>query len=222
MHATTTFTSILIRIRSTSDKELHAGTPFLDYSRRIYAALLVVRPLLARGVAESSCFMPDDNWFSVHKRNVLSGFLTPLSQHPEWRLLYLVSPWISEFRQDAGMSLKSLLRRLENDKAAAYVTTRPPIEDWHRRALDMMEASGRVGISLVKDLHTKLFCAETARVRLAMLGSANLTAKAASGIELGVLIRDVGSGQEVVRALHTHAGELFRMEGRTLRCSAKI
>jgi hypothetical protein len=163
-----------------------------------------------------------ERWLSLHTKSVLSAFLTPLSHHPEWRQLYFVSPWISEFGEEAGMSFPRLLRKLATERVVMYVATRPPTEDWHARAIDRLKDTGKASISLVPQLHAKLYVAETAAVSFALLGSANLTKASLTGIELGILIHDSGPGKHAVRLLQQHATELYRMPGRTLLCTARI
>src|SRR5208282_3382855 len=108
-------------------------------------------------------------WISVGTRRVLSLFLEPLARSHGWQKLFLISPWISEFGVEAGMSVSQLVKRLKDDNATVYIVTRPPVEDWHRAALDRFADTGKANIALVESLHTKLYCADTDQGSFALL-----------------------------------------------------
>ena len=114
-----------------------------------------------------------------------SVFLVPLARSHGWQKLFLISPWISEFGVEAGMSVGQLVKRLKDDNATAYIVTRPPVEVWHRTALDRFAERGKANIALVESLHTKLYCADMDQGSFALLCSANLTIQSLNNIEIG-------------------------------------
>jgi hypothetical protein len=83
------------------------------------------------------------------------------------------------------MSVGQLVKRLKDDNATAYIVTRPPVEVWHRTALDRFAETGKANIALVESLHTKLYCADTDQGSFALLCSANLTIQSLNNIEIG-------------------------------------
>ena len=163
-----------------------------------------------------------DSWLTIHTQNVISGFLRPLSEHPRWRLLYIVSPWISRFDSKAGLSFEDLLHRISVYKTHTFVATRPPETDWHLEALTRLAQTKRASIALIPSLHTKLFCAETTKASLAMFGSANMTSQSIDNVEFGAVVLGHGDGETVCRRLFRHAAEVYRLKERKLFCQGRL
>jgi len=159
-------------------------------------------------------------WLQLVTRRVIAAFLEKLAVSHGWRKLYLVSPWISDFGIDCGLSFPQLLKGLKDYGATAYVVTRPPVREheWHRDALKQLAASRMASIVLLPNLHTKLYCAYTARGAFALLGSANLTAGSLENQEIGLVIREVGAGRTLFRRLAAEAAEVYRSPGRDVYC----
>lgn len=162
-------------------------------------------------------------WLSVETRRVVVRFLDWLARAHGWQRIYLVSPWMSEIRAADAISLANVVKRLRDDRCTLYVVTRPPEEDWHWRVLEAFRESGRANVSLVKDLHTKLFCADTTETSFAMIGSANFTQKSLANRELGVMVRARGEGTPLVRALLYEAADIYRSStGRQVWCRQRF
>jgi hypothetical protein len=161
-------------------------------------------------------------WLRVITRRVIASFLETLARSHGWHRLFLVSPWISDFGLDAGMTFTQLLKRLVDDNGTAYVVTRPPEEGWHDTALKGLAATGKANIALVPELHTKLYCAETDEGSFALMGSANLTEQSLTNLEIGVLIRAAGDGKALVKRLTYEASEAYRAPNRTLICQRRF
>ena len=162
-------------------------------------------------------------WLNLATRRVLDLFLVNLSRAHGWRRLNIVSPWIDEVGGPlATLSFDQLLRRLDDDKATVYVVTRPPQEEWHRRAIERLADSGRANIALLPDLHVKLFTAQTLQSSFAMFGSANFTTKSLVNREIGVLVSASGDGSALVRDLDYEAAEIYRHPDRQLISRAKL
>jgi hypothetical protein len=172
-------------------------------------------PPLAHGTAFSS-------WLSIHTQSVISAFLRPLSKHPQWRLMYIISPWISPFDSKAGLSFDDMIRRITICQTPTFVATRPPEHDWHLEAVRRLADTNRASIALIPSLHTKLFCAETTTATIAMFGSANLTSRALDNIEFGAVILGQGLGEPLCRRMFQHAAEIYRLKDRTLFCKGNL
>ena len=155
-------------------------------------------------------------WLRVGTSRVITLFAEALARSHGWKRIFVVSPWISDFGSDAGISFDQLAKRVRDDNATVYVVSRPPVEEWHRSALDRLGATGQASIALVRDLHTKLYCAETAQGAFALVGSANLTQRSLANREIGVLLRASGAGRPIVRQLTQEASDIYRSTGRTL------
>ena len=155
-------------------------------------------------------------WIQVGTRRVLDLFLAPLARSPDWKRLYIVSPWISNITEGASMTLSQLLRRVTDDRAMVYVVTRPPEDSVHQDAIDQLGATNRANVAIVPNLHMKLFTAQTAFGSFAMLGSANFTQGSLSNAELGVLVNDYGDGKHVLASLNREASQAYRLPGRQL------
>jgi hypothetical protein len=161
-------------------------------------------------------------WLTVHTRRVLSPFIGALARSHRWNILYIISPWISSFNSEAGVTFEQMLKRLSDDDATAYVVTRPPTEEWHRTAVRQLAETNNASIKFVEALHTKLYCAGTAQGDLALVSSANFTQHSLENREIGVLIRSIGDGVPLIRKLKQEAAEIYRMPGAQTYCQRKL
>jgi hypothetical protein len=155
-------------------------------------------------------------WLRLTTRRVVASFLSTLARSHKWQRIYLISPWISSFGDECGMTFPQFLKRLKDDNATAYVVTRPPEQVWHRSAVECIAQTGQANVVLVPSLHTKLYCADTAQGSFALLGSANLTMQSLTNREIGVLIRSAGAGKQLVKNLFNEAADIYRSQDRRL------
>lgn len=162
------------------------------------------------------------SWLSLETNRVIGKFMSALVRRARWRTLYIVSPWISEFDRDAGLSFLQFIRRLRDEDVATYVVTRPPVDQQHSNAVSRLKDSGVASIAYVDALHTKLYCARTETGSVAMLGSANLTQRSLSNVEIGMIVTDYGEGRRVVQVLLESANALYRTPGRTIVCKRRF
>jgi len=191
-----------------------------------------LRAVIADALAErlpSASLLPVERreqipfWLNLTTRRVLDLFLVNLSRAYGWKRLNIVSPWIDEVGGPlATLNFDQFLRRLDDDMTTVYVVTRPPQEEWHRRAVQRLADSGRANIALLPDLHVKLFTAQTLQSSFAMFGSANFTTKSLVNREIGVLVSASGDGKALVRDLGYEAAEIYRAPGRQLICKARL
>lgn len=161
-------------------------------------------------------------WLRLETRRVMASFLETLARSHGLQRLFIVSPWISDFGAEGGMTFAQVLKRVKDDDATAYVVSRPPEESWHRVAIETIAATGKANIALVPSLHTKLYCADTDQGSFALMGSANFTEKSLTNREIGVLLRDSGPGKKLVQDLKYEASEIYRSVGRKLFCQQKF
>jgi Putative DNA-binding domain len=162
-------------------------------------------------------------WLNLATRHVLDLFLVNLSRAPKWKRLDIVSPWIDEVGGPlASLTFDQILRRLREDNTTAYVMTRPPQEEWHRRAVQRLADTGRANIAFIPELHVKLFTAQTLKSSFAMIGSANFTTKSLINREIGVLVSGAGDGKALVRDLNYEAAEIYRHPDRQLVSQARL
>ncbi|MEJ1159537.1 hypothetical protein [Prosthecomicrobium sp. N25] len=155
-------------------------------------------------------------WLTIHTRRVLGAFIETLGPLQGWERLFLISPWLSSFGKECGMSFEQFTKRVRDDRPKVYVVTRPPEFDWHRQAVDALAATKSANIALLPGLHAKLFVAETKSMSISMITSANFTAQSLNNQEIGLLIRGKGDGQALVHRLQREATEIYRTEGRKL------
>jgi len=90
---------------------------------------------------------------------------------------------------------------MERLRAAVYVMTRPPVESYQERALEVLGDYDTVEVRFNSTLHAKLYAcmADEMSESFAMLGSGNLSGAAlVSNIELGVMFLGRGRGREAV------------------------
>ncbi len=161
-------------------------------------------------------------WLRIATRRVVASFLDALARSHGWHKVFVISPWISAFGEAGGMTFTQFLKRLKDDDATAYIVSRPPIEMWHRSALEQLAATGKANIALVATLHTKLYCADTDQGSFAMLGSANFTEQSLTNREIGIILRDAGAGRQLVRNLFYEASDIYRSPDRTLLCRRRL
>lgn len=161
-------------------------------------------------------------WLSVHTRKVLGAFVGTLGTLPNWERIYVISPWLSSFGRDCGMSFEQFVKRVRDERPNLFVVTRPPEESWHRDAIEALAATGSANIALLPNLHAKLFVADTKALSVCLVTSANFTAQSLINQEIGLLIRGKGEGQRIVRRLHMEAAQIYRTEGRKLHSQRKL
>lgn len=188
----------------------------------------VVAEAIAGGLSTSSLHLGERReqipaWLNLATRRVLDLFLVNLSRAPGWKRLNIVSPWIDEVNGPlASLNFDQILRRLREDNTTVYVVTRPPQEEWHRRAIERLADSGRANIALLPELHVKLFTAQTLQSSFAMIGSANFTTKSLKNREIGVLVSGAGDGRALVRDLNYEAADIYRHPNRNLVSQARL
>lgn len=192
---------------------LLGAVPSVDDIRKALGEVLAGYGMPKVALPEATQTLPI--WLKVGTIRVLDLFLHALARAQDWRQVFIISPWISTFDSPA-MPTSTLLRKLAEDQATAYVVTRPPSEDWHKEAIEAFGESKRSNVALLPELHMKLFVAVTTQATFAMLGSANFTANSFENREIGVLVTAAGEGTAVVRQLRREAAELYRATSRSL------
>lgn len=127
--------------------------------------------------------------------------------------VWLLTPWISGSNERTD-AVFSLAETLASTKATLILITRPPADAWHLRSLEVLRKSSNATAYLCKNLHVKLYIAECDDFEVALLGSANLTARANSvNKELALELRSTGSNKnqsvsQVIAELKRYASEL--------------
>lgn len=114
--------------------------------------------------------------------------------------LWIVSPWFSNL-QGEEISLEDILDVVRRNKIRTTVITRTPEPEYHRVAMRKVLRRSPVEVYFNDTLHAKMYIARNEDVSLALVGSANLSKTGLHGIEVGLLIRGVGWGSEVVQSL---------------------
>jgi hypothetical protein len=144
-------------------------------------------------------------WLTVHTRKVLSAFVGTLARSGKWETIFIVSPWLSGFGKDCGMTFEQLVKWVRDERPTLYLVTRPPTEDWHRDAVQLLVETKTANVALVPSLHAKLFVAETQTLSFCMLTSANFTVQSLVNQEIGLMVRDKAGGQPLFRRLRQEA-----------------
>lgn len=104
--------------------------------------------------------------------------------------LVIVCPWVSPL-DGRGWLFRQACKKIKDKGIRTLVVTRPPVKDWHREALELLEKSG-AEVYTNDDVHAKvMICRVTDRRKsVAVIGSANLTRSGRfDNIEVGVLIK---------------------------------
>jgi hypothetical protein len=161
-------------------------------------------------------------WLTVETRGVVAKFVAALGRRVGWRVVYLISPWITAFDAGEGVSFSRLLTRLRREGTTTYVATRPPLDAAHDSAIQSLRATGVANVVLIEGLHSKIYLARTDSGSLAMIGSANFTSQSLSNVEVGVLLTDYGDGREVVRNLLCVAQDIYRSPDRMVVCQRRF
>ncbi len=161
-------------------------------------------------------------WIRIGTRRVVDLYLSSLAGSRRWEKLYLVSPWISEFGDPASLSFEKFVNRVKTDRATIYVVTRPPEKEWHEQAIERLRSTNRANIVLVKDLHAKIYTAQTKDHSFAMIGSANFTQRSMVNREIGILINQYAEGKHLVSQLTREAADLYRTPSRQQICKSRL
>jgi hypothetical protein len=200
-------------------EELLGAVPSVEDIRRVMGEVLAGYGLPREPLPATTQVLPA--WLKVGTVRVLDLFLSALSRSPNWRQVFIISPWISGI-DSAALPTSTLLKKLSDDQATAYLVTRPPTDEWHESAISAFGDGGRTNVALLPDLHMKLFVAVTTETTFAMLGSANFTAQSFANREIGVLVSATGEGAAVVRELKREAAQVYRSNARSLVHKAKF
>lgn len=134
------------------------------------------------------------------QRVIESFFSRMLAEDRPISTISIVSPWISDWECGVA-SLDRVVKRINDRRIRTLILTRPPIEEWHSRALDQLRASQFIQIHLIPELHAKLFLCEAVPVGFGLIGSANFTAKSLTNIEVAVLFEGRGLFSALLKEL---------------------
>lgn len=88
--------------------------------------------------------------------------------------LWIVTPWLGydDYRTDP---LYVLIDSLKKTNCTRTLITRPPRQEWHQRAEDLLKKGLKPILYHCPTLHTKLYILECNGFRASVLGSPNLT-----------------------------------------------
>src|SRR5689334_21479150 len=90
------------------------------------------------------------------------------------RELWLVAPWLS--LDEAGEDpIGIIVEGLSKTRCHTYIVTRPPKENWHALAIDVLRKNLSTTVLHCTTLHAKVYLLECDGFRYALLGSPNLT-----------------------------------------------
>jgi hypothetical protein len=123
--------------------------------------------------------------------------------------LTIVAPWISLWESGA-VGLKQLATLISVREVRTLILTRPPTDTWHTEALAILAQSHVVQVLTIPDLHAKMFLCEAVPMGFGLVGSANLTAKSLTNLELGVMFDGRGLFNHLLRDLSTLAWQDLR------------
>lgn len=93
------------------------------------------------------------------------------------RRMWLISPWIS-ISSERDDPVNVLIEAIGKSGCDVRILTRPPLEQWHRKAIDVLRLKLDPVIMFNKYLHSKLYILSCDGFQYAMLGSPNFTRKA--------------------------------------------
>ena len=105
------------------------------------------------------------------------------------RTIWLVTPWLSVGSRPDD-PVHDIVDSLRGMSCTLYVVTRPPTATWHAAAIQLLSDRLKPIVLYSDLLHAKLYIVDCDGFRYAMLGSPNLTERAAyTNIELGIELR---------------------------------
>lgn len=112
----------------------------------------------------------------------------------------IVSPWISQW-ESGPVGLERIAEVVQERHIRTLVLTRPPANDWHSNALDILSQAPMVSIYLLENLHAKIFVCEAIPVGFGLVGSANLTAHSLHNHEVAVMFDGRGVLSPLIQQL---------------------
>lgn len=127
--------------------------------------------------------------------------------------LWIIAPWFTPL-ETQRVSLVDILRKVSKENIETTVITRWPDFRHHVAALKLASKVDNLEIILNNNLHAKLYIYEGRERSLALLCSANLTTKGAEGIEVGLLVRRLKWGAQLIRELVGTARYIRNADGR--------
>jgi mRNA-degrading endonuclease RelE of RelBE toxin-antitoxin system len=144
------------------------------------------------------------------RHRVIDAFFGPLMRLGPGSIpleLTLITPWITPWSSHAS-SLSGLIRFINSHRIPTVLITRTPQFPSHQLAVDQLKSLDSVEIITIDDLHAKFFIAEIPPIPIALLGSANSTARSIENVEVGVSIQGAGDAETLVHDLQSLAIEL--------------
>jgi hypothetical protein len=115
--------------------------------------------------------------------------------------LVLVSPWIAGAGEHRGQ-LELVARKIEHERIPTWLLTRHPSrEPVNLSALQIVSTLATVRTYFNNELHAKVYVCRCAPFGFAYVGSANLTGRAMTAYEVGVMVDGKGEGERIVEEL---------------------
>ena len=151
------------------------------------------------------------SWAQLLTQRPVEDFLRRvlLYQHSIEHLV-LVSPFIGPLK-GVNPNMARLVQKIDRDRIPTYVITNEPHHDSQQAAVEMLSRSRYIEIRYNAALHAKVYVCKTRHIGFAMLGSGNLTATSIKNrIEVGIVIKEQGSGAYVFNELWTWGSQRLR------------
>jgi len=145
------------------------------------------------------------SWEARYVRVIVEGghraFFDRFVEAHEVTTLVLVSPWVAGTGEHRSQ-LEVVARKIERDSIATWLLTRhPDREPVNRPALELLSSLPTVKTFFNNELHAKVYVCRCDPFGFAYVGSANLTGRAMTAYEVGVMVDGKGEGERIVEEL---------------------
>lgn len=142
----------------------------------------------------------------VIRKRVPEYFFTRFLRAPigYCRRLIIVSPWISEMEEEI-CSMQKIVQKIYTEEIETSVITRPPLQKYHKKSIDMLKTLRWTDIYYNNKLHAKFYVLLGRKYDFALMASANLTSSGIRGHEIGLFIHGRDWGKKLIDELRDTA-----------------
>ncbi len=129
------------------------------------------------------------------------------------RRLVIVSPWITIDGEHRDVILSAIDKIAREVIPTTIVLRHPNREATNRRAVEVLSQLGSVDLHYNDELHAKVYVCRCSPSGYAYVGSANLTGRATTAFEVGLMVDGRGVGVGVLDELEQLANDLLGRAG---------
>jgi len=119
--------------------------------------------------------------------------------------------------QEEFCSIQKIVQKIDAERIETTVITRPPIQEYHKKSIEMLSAVKWTEIYYNRKLHAKFYVLLGRKYDFALMASANLTRTGIRGHEIGLFIHGRDWGKRLIDEFRDTASIHLRLLPDTLQ-----